>query len=175
MGRVVIVEHRQDRLAAEIMKVVDDAVVSTNFKLTLQAGDVLCWLPLPNEPVDDEVQDMVTMVDQNIFPPAKIVMLSIPGTADDADQAHIKQWFGAKGWQWVMAHQYAVKMIDELELPYTIVRAVPLTDQSTAQVVVPEEQALTGDHVGIDQVAQVLKTALTTDRYRNQSIGVTDK
>ena len=175
MGRVVIVEHRQDRLSAEIMKVVDDAVVATNFKQTLKAGDVLCWLPLPNEPVDDEVQDLVTMVDDNIFPPTKIVMLSIPGTADDADDQQIAKWFGSKGWSWVMAHQYAVKMIDELELPYTIVRVVPLTDQETTSIVVPEEQPLTGSQVGISQVAQVLKTALTTDRYRNQSIGVTNK
>lgn len=175
MGRVVIVEHRQDRLAADIMKGVDDAVVSTNFKLNLEAGDALCWLPLPNEPVDDEVQDLVAMVDRNIFPPTKIVMLSIPGTADDADDQQIQRWFGKQGWQWVMAHQYAVKMIDELELPYTIIRTVPLTGQETSSAVVPEEQPLTGDHVGLSQVAQVLTTALTTDRYRNQSIGVTEK
>ena len=102
-------------------------------------------------------------------------MLSIPGTADDADDQQIVKWFGSKGRSWVMAHQYAVKMIDELELPYTIVRAVPLTNQDTTSIVVPEEHSLTGSQVGINQVAQVLKTALTTDRYRNQSIGVTDE
>lgn len=173
MSRVVIVEHRQDRLASGIMKLADDAVVATNFKQELQADDVLCWLPLPSEPVDDEVQELVAMIDHNLFPPAKIVMLSIPGTADDASTDQVKTWFGKQGPQWVMAHQYAIKMIDELELPYTIIRSVPLIDQPTHSRVLAEGQPMMGDHVGMDQLIQLLMTTLTTDRYRNQSIGLT--
>lgn len=172
MSRVVMIEHRHDRLASEIMKIADDAVVATNFKVDLHAGDLLCWLPLPGEPVDDQVQDLVTLIDQSVFLPQKIVMLSIAGTADDADSEQVKTWFGQQGPQWVMAHQYAIKMIDELELPYTIIRTLPLTDATTQSRLVAEGQPMIGDQVGIDQLVHLLSQILLTDRYRNQSIGL---
>lgn len=66
MGRVVLVEDRGDNLAADIIKKVPDAVVSTNFKVQLQAGDVLCWLPLPNDYVDDQVQELASLIDKSV-------------------------------------------------------------------------------------------------------------
>ncbi len=50
-------------------------------------------------------------------------MLSIAGTADDATNQQLQEWYGQQATQAVLAHQYAVKMIDEFELPYTIIRA----------------------------------------------------
>lgn len=172
MGRVVLVEDRGDNLAADIIKKVPDAVVSTNFKVQLQAGDVLCWLPLPNDYVDDQVQELADLIDKSAFLPRKIVMLSIPGTADDASLGQVEKWYGKKARSLIMMHQYAIKMIDELELPYTIVRIPPLTTEKTSAKMIAEGQPMTGGKLGVDQVVAVLQSIFDTERYRNQSIGI---
>lgn len=172
MGRIVLVSQRHDQLVATIMKNVPDAVAATNFKIELQAGDVLCWLPTTTEFVDDEVQELASLIDRSLFLPAKIVMLSVAGTADDADEQQLKIWYGKQAMQVVLAHQYAIKMIDEFELPYTIIRALPLTDEETAVHLVNEGQPLNGEKVGVKQVAKVIERAVTTDNFQNQSIGI---
>lgn len=172
MDRIVLVSQRHDRLISTIMKNVPDAVAATNFKLELQAGDVLCWLPQATEYVDDEVQELAALVDRSLFLPAKIVMLSVAGTADDADEKQLKQWYGKQAMQIVLAHQYAIKMIDELELPYTIIRALPLTDKKTTVQLVSEGTPLRGEKVGVEQVAAVVERAVTTADFHNQSVGV---
>ncbi|MGN1279952.1 MAG: NAD(P)H-binding protein, partial [Limosilactobacillus sp.] len=143
-----------------------------NFDVELEAGDILCWLPQVNDPVDDEVQQLAALIDRSLFPPQKIVMLSIAGTADDADETQLKKWYGKRAMQAVWAHQYAIKMIDELELPYVVVRALPL-GKGTGQIqVVDEGQPLAGENISEEQLATVLETALTTGKFDNHSIGV---
>ena len=53
MGRIVFISHRHDDLVPTIIKKVPEAVALTSFKLEIQRGDVLCWLPTVNEYVDD--------------------------------------------------------------------------------------------------------------------------
>ena len=72
----------------------------------------------------------------------------------------------------IMAHQYAIKMIDEFEIPYTIVRIPPLTLTNTSVSVVDEGQPMTGDKLGINQLVLIFQTVLETNRYLNQSIGI---
>lgn len=175
MTRIVIVSHRHDRLARLLMENTYSAVVASSFAVDFQAGDLLCWLPTVNEPVDDEVQDLAAAIDRAVFAPQKIVMLSIAGTADDASPDQVKHWYGKHAQQAVWAHQYAVKMIDELELPYVVVRSLPLVEGNGPLQIVDEGQAMTGEHVGDQALAAVLQTALTTPRYDNHSIGVMPK
>ena len=172
MGRVVLVDNREDELALKIMKKVPDAIVSTNFKVQFQSGDILCWLPKPSEYVDDEVQELADLIDQSTFFPIKIIMLSIPGTADDASLEQVEKWYGKDARSMIMAHQYAIKMIDEFEIPYTIVRIPPLTLMNTSVSVVGEGQPMTGDKLGINQLVSIFQTVLETNRYLNQSIGI---
>ena len=172
MGRVVIVSQRHDQLVPLIMKKVPDAVAVTNFKTELQAGDVLCWLPTLDELVDDKVQELVELIDHSVFLPAKIIMLSVAGTADDASEDQIRQWYGKRGQQLILAHQYAAKMIDELELPYTIIRTIPLTTAVTSSQIVAEGKAMHGQQVCLTQLAELIEQVVVTDDYRNQSIGL---
>lgn len=172
MGRVVLVDNREDELALKIMKKVPDAIVSTNFKVQFQSGDILCWLPKPSEYVDDEVQELADLIDQSTFLPIKIIMLSIPGTADDASLEQVEKWYGKDARSMIMAHQYAIKMIDEFEIPYTIVRIPPLTLMNKSVSVVGEGQPMTGDKLGINQLVSIFQTVLETNRYLNQSIGI---
>lgn len=172
MGRIVLIANRNDELTSKIMKKMPNVVVSTTFKVELQSGDILCWLPMPNNYVDDEVQELADLVDQSTFLPAKIVMLSIPGTADDASLDQVEKWYGKNAQSMIMMHQYAVKMIDEFEIPYTIVRVPPLTSDSTNATVIGEGQLMNGKQLGMDQLVSVLQTVLETNRYLNQSIGI---
>jgi hypothetical protein len=146
--------------------------VSTNFKAQFRAGDVLCWLPLPNDYVDDEVQELATLIDKSIFLPTKIIMLSIPGTADDASLEQVEKWYGKNARSMIMSHQYAIKMIDEFEIPYTIIRIPPLVTDDTSAKIIAEGQQMSGDQLGINQLIPVLQTAIETNHYLNQSIGI---
>ncbi|WP_323062475.1 NAD(P)H-binding protein [Limosilactobacillus reuteri] len=172
MGRIIFISHRHDDLVPTIIKKVPEAVALTSFKLEIQRGDVLCWLPTVNEYVDDEVQELAELIDHSLFLPSKIVMLSIAGTADDATNQQLQEWYGQQATQAVLAHQYAVKMIDEFELPYTIIRALPITNEETSLKVVSEGRALEGKEIGLGQIAQIIEQAVTTDDFRNQSIGI---
>lgn len=172
MGRTVIVSHRHDQLSQLIMKKMYDAVAVSNFKLEFQRGDQLCWLPQLSDPVDDEVQELATLIDQSIFIPRKIVMLSMAGTADDASPDQLKHWYGKNAQEYLWAHQYAIKMVDELELPYTIIRALPSKPGNMKAVITEEGQPLHGDGVSEEALAQVIEQVLSTNRYNGQSIGV---
>lgn len=172
MARIVVISRRHDRLARLIMENSYAAVAANNFDVELEAGDILCWLPQAGDPVDDEVQQLAGLVDRSLFPPQKIVMLSIVGTADDADEAQLKHWYGKQAMQEVWAHQYAIKMIDELELPYVVVRALPLGEGTAHTQIVDEGQPLSGENISEEQLATALETALTTGKFDNHSIGV---
>ncbi|MDO4903252.1 MAG: NAD(P)H-binding protein [Limosilactobacillus sp.] len=174
MGRTVIVSRRHDQLSQMIMKQMPDAVAMTSFKIEFQQGDQLCWLPLLSDPVDEQVLELAKLIDQSIFLPRKIVMLSMAGTADDADEASLNQWYGKKAQEYLWAHQYAIKMVDEFELPYTIIRALPATDNSHATIT-DEGQPLTGTGVSDSALADVITKVLQSDRYNGKSIGVSTK
>lgn len=172
MARIVIISRRHDKLTRLIMENSYAAVAANSFDVDLEAGDILCWLPQAGDPVDDEVQQLAALVDRSLFPPQKIVMLSIAGIADDADETQLKHWYGKHALQAVWAHQYAVKMIDELELPYVVVRALPLGAGAPEIKITDEGQPLTGENVSEQQLAQVLQTVLMTGKFDNHSIGV---
>lgn len=172
MARIVVISRRHDRLARLIMENSYAVVAANNFDVELETGDVLCWLPQAGDPVDDEVQQLADLIDHAVFPPQKIVMLSIAGTADDADEAQLKQWYGKRAMQKVWAYQYAIKMIDELELPYVVVRALPLGKGTDHVQVADEGQPLSGKNISEEQLAAVLEAALTTGKFDNHSIGV---
>lgn len=175
MGRTVIVSHRHDQLSQLIMREMYDAIAVSNFKLEFQRGDQLCWLPQISEPVDEEAQELATLIDQSLFVPSKIVMLSMAGTADDADSDQLRQWYGKNAQEYLWAHQYAIKMVDELELPYTIIRALPLTNSSAPAIITDEGQPLRGQGVSEVELAKVIDRVLSTDRYNGKSLGISAK
>ncbi len=172
MGRTVIVSRRHDQLSRLLMEQLYDAVAVSSFKIEFKRGDQLCWLAQPGDPVDDEVQDLAKLIDQSVFLPRKIVMLSMAGTADDADVNQLKKWYGKGAQEYLWAHQYAVKMIDEFELPYTIVRALPIVETTAKAKITAEGQAITGTGVSDRALAKVLGQILDSDQYDGQSIGV---
>lgn len=175
MGKTIIVANRHDGMTAAIMKKVPDAIVSPNFDVEIGQGDTLCWLPLPGDPVDEEVQELAYLIDRSVFLPTKIIMLSLPGTADDINEDELVEWYGKKAIGWLMAHQYAIKMIDEFEIPYTIIRTPLIVDHETTVEVVGEGEAFPGREIGLPQLVNLMTDTIESQRYRNRSIGIAKK
>ncbi len=69
-----------------------------------------------------------------------------------------------------MEHLYAVKMIDELEHPYVIVRTPPVTGRGGN--VKGEGELIQQATVGQEETVALITTAVTTEQYVNQSVGL---
>lgn len=172
MNRIIIVNQKQDELTKKVAHLLPKPLIRQNFDWQPQLGDIICWLANDKLRVDQEVNEMVTMLDHWHVHPAKIVMKSVAGTADDATDQQLTKWYGADSRQLVADHLYAIKMIDELEFPYTIVRALPLTDQPVQRQLTAEGQPMVGQFSNIDDVAQVIAEACSPDQLKNVSIGI---
>ncbi|WP_235788979.1 hypothetical protein [Limosilactobacillus gorillae] len=142
---------------------------TTDFSGALEPVTTLVWLPDPLEPVGDLVSDLVALVDRSPAP-ARIVMHGVVGTADDAEPEQVGAWYHTDGKALVMEHLYAVKMIDELEYPYVIVRTPPTS--GSGGKIKPEGQPITRSAVSRAATVALLVTAVQDDAYVNQSVGL---
>ncbi|WP_295728714.1 saccharopine dehydrogenase related protein [uncultured Limosilactobacillus sp.] len=172
MGPIIIINQGQDGLCQALSQQLDHCKVLEEFPDSIDNLATLCWLPADHSRVDLSVEQLVHLLDQSPVTPAKIVMKSIVGTADDATDEQVKRWYGEKAQTLVLDHLYAIKMIDELEYPYTIVRTLPLTEHQINRSIIPEGQPFSGDQSNLDAVSRVIFQAIVTDDYRNQSIGI---
>lgn len=172
MNHTLIINQGQDQLCQVLSRQLDDCRVFDDFPASMQENDVICWLPADNSRVDLAVEQLVDLIDRNHVTPAKIIMKSIVGTADDAADDQLTQWYGQDFQKLVMDHLYAIKMIDELEYPYTIVRTLPLTNEVVDRSVSQEGELFTGEHSNVDAVSRVIAHAILTADYRNQSLGI---
>lgn len=161
----------QSKLAQTVARKLDTALVTDFAHLSIHDGQVVCWLPAIDDPVDEQVQAIVNVIDHARTQPAKIVVWSPAGTADDAHPEQLQQWWG-QNWQSIIAaYLYMVKMIDELEYPYTVVRSLPIVEHGAAGKLTNEEELMTGESVSAQAVADTIVQACR-GKFTNESIGV---
>lgn len=172
MTRVIIVNQGQENLSQALNEQLPGATIKNDFNWQPRTQDVICWLPADKFRVDLAVNDLVTMLDKSGAKPAKLVMKSVAGTADDAGPEQWRAWYGQDAQNVVMDHLYSIKMIDELEFPYTIVRSLPLTERPVDRDLMEEGQPFQGQHSNLDQVAKILAQATQLNQFQNQSIGI---
>lgn len=149
------------------------ARVTTSKQFDDATATVLVWLP-EAATVDSDVFDLVAALDQHSINPQKIVMLAVAGINDEVEPTKLQQRFGAQYKDTVLAYQYAVKMIDELELPYTVIRAVKAVPEPTTSVVSNEGQPVLGTRISRRKLSLLITETVLTDQYLNQSIGIAD-
>lgn len=137
----------------------------------VENGQTICWLPSVSDPVDDQVQELVDVIDRSKAQPAKIIVWSPAGTADDAQPDQLQQWWGPDWCKVIAAYLYMVKMVDELEFPYTVVRSLPIDVAGPAGRLVAEEKAMTGQTVSLQSLAETV-VAACQGKFTNESIGV---
>lgn len=173
---LAIVNQHQDQLTAALKDRLAPAPVAVypQFAHELPDHAILCWLAPLQAPVDELVMGLVQLVDAGKAP-AKIVMLAAAGICDDVDQAGLTQLYGDDYDNLVFAHQYAVKMVDELEIPYTIIRVPQIVDQPGKATLTAENQPLASLQVSQDQLVATLASTMTTDRLVNQSVGLSNE
>ncbi|WP_295747702.1 NAD(P)H-binding protein [uncultured Limosilactobacillus sp.] len=173
---LAIVNQHEDQLTAALKNELAPAPVAVypQFSRQLPAASVLCWLAPRQAPVDELVLGLVQLVDDG-HAPSRIVMLAAAGICDDVDEAGVRQLYGADYQNLLFAHQYAVKMVDELEIPYTVIRVPQLTNEAAASVITPENQQLASLQLSSDQLVKTIASAMTTDRLVNQSIGLSNE
>ncbi len=173
---LAIVNQHQDQLTAALKDRLAPAPVAVypQFAHELPDHAILCWLAPLQAPVDELVMGLVQLVDAGKAP-AKIVMLAAAGICDDVDQAGLTQLYGDDYDNLVFAHQYAVKMVDELEIPYTVIRVPQIVDQPGKATLTAENQPLASLQVSQDQLVATLASAMTTDRLVNQSVGLSNE
>lgn len=159
------------KLSAAVAQLLDQSAAISFEDLTISGNQIICWLPKVADPVDEQVQDLVDMIDQAHNQPEKIVVWSPAGTADDAQPDQLQQWWGPEWRNIIAAYLYMVKMIDELEYPYTVVRSLPVTAAGPAGKLVAEGKSMTGQTVSLESVADAV-VAACRGKYTNESIGV---
>lgn len=174
---LAIVNQHQDELTVILKKQLAPTPVAIYPQFSPQLPDhpVLCWLAPRQAPVDELVMGLVKLVDSGKSP-SRIVMLAAAGICDDVDSTGLKSLDGDDYHQVIFAHQYAVKMVDELEIPYTVIR-VPqiITRPATGVVLTKENQPLRSLKVSQDYLAHTLAQAMTSDQFLNQSIGISNE
>ncbi|QLL70875.1 saccharopine dehydrogenase related protein [Lactobacillus sp. 3B(2020)] len=172
MVEIKLIDESVTGLGEQIGSLVECKPIN-NWKINFSPDLVLGWIPNFDTP-DLGVEKLVEWVDQASAKIQKIVMLAPAGTADDATVDQLATWYGKKGQQLMLDGLYAVKMVDELEFPYTVIRVLPLTKQRITGKIYQEGQSLLGQVTPQDTLVKVFAEALTTDKYLNQSIGVAD-
>lgn len=177
MKKITVVANNIESLGQsvndDLVRLRNQVTLTSQFDQTLKTAQVVVWLA-ENPRVDDQVFDLIGLLDQRAKVPEKIVMLSIAGVNDEVDTKKLSSWYGDEYGDLILSYQYAIKMIDELEIPYTIVRAAPQTNDSTSVKVSNEGSPLQGDLVNVDSLATIIANACSIDQYTNQSIGVSD-
>ena len=173
---LAIVNQHEDQLTAALKKELAPAPVAIypQFSRQLPLAATLCWLAPRKAPVDELVMGLVQLVDDG-HAPAKMVMLAAAGICNDVDEAGLRQLYGDDYQDLLFAHQYAVKMVDELEIPYTVIRVPRLTDVISPSVITPENQPVASLQLNRDQLVKTIARAMTTDQLVNQSIGLSNE
>lgn len=172
MARVIVINQGQNLLTKLVLKQLPQVILHTDFNWVPTEGDIICWLPADNLRVDLAVGRFAKMIDQAQVKPAKIIMKSIAGTADDASWEQLDKVYGKTSQNLVMDHLYAVKMIDELEFPYTIIRTLPLSETGIRRSVLAEGEKFSGQTSNYRSAAQLIVKATELNTYKNESVGI---
>lgn len=172
MKHIIIVGNLQSALVQKTAAKLPGAMVVDHWNFRLGTGDILCWLPAVKDAVDRDVFQLTARLDQDPGKVSRVIAWSPAGTADDADVDQLAAWWGPNWRSVIGAYLYAVKMIDELEYPYTIIRSLPYSSTGARGQSFAEGQSLTGKMVNIDDVAQAVADACRDQSTVSQSIGI---
>lgn len=172
MNHVLVVNQMNNDLAAMTVDKFEDYDSDNGFS-KLKNDDTLLWLPnLLN--VESQVFKLIDVIDDQNLKLNKIVMLAIAGVNGEILTDQQEKLWGSDFENLILDSQYAIKMIDELEMPYTIVRIPIVVNEETAVEISNEGSQFKGSQIGLHQLADVVVEACLTDHYLNQSIGVSE-
>jgi hypothetical protein len=103
----------------------------------------------------------------------KIVFLATAGMDNEIDPT----WIEVQDVRELMLEvKYVAKLVDETELPYTIIRPVEVKSevQNQGAEITPEGQPIPTAVVSERAVIKLVKQAILTEEYQNQSVGISN-
>ena len=78
--------------------------------------------------------------------------------------------------EYLNQQRYAVKLVDEYEIPYTILRPVEIVDEQTGELdVIDEGISMQYGRVSADNVANTAVKVVEYQQFINQSIGLIER
>jgi hypothetical protein len=135
--------------------------------------DVL-YLDLLHIAMDEAFEAVVDQIDGGDLQVDKLVFLASAGMDGEVEPT----WLEVQDLKELLLEvKYVAKLVDETERPYTILRPVEVQNevQNQTLVVTPEGQPIVDLTVSEHLLAQVIKDAILTDQYLNQSVGISSK
>ncbi|XIF20603.1 MAG: NAD(P)-dependent oxidoreductase [Acetilactobacillus jinshanensis] len=126
--------------------------------------------------VDLDFEALFDAISQVMPPLHQFLMLSHAGI-DDEVTGHVKFPGVENVAEYLNEQRYAAKVVDESEIPYTILRPVTMTRRptSTRPKIIEEGQSVANGKVSYQNVAQVALDVIEGQLYVNQSIAIIDQ
>jgi hypothetical protein len=124
--------------------------------------------------MDEEFEVIVDQIENGTIKVNKIVFLATAGMDNEIDP----QWLEVQDLKELLLEvKYVAKLVDETELPYTILRPVEVQNevQEDGFDIIAEGQQITDAKISEDALGQAVLEAIVTNNYINQSIGISSK
>lgn len=127
--------------------------------------------------VDLAFEALFTASDVSQPPLKQILMLSTAGIDHEVIHGQLKYAGINNLKEYFNEQRYAIKLIDESEIPYTILRPVNITtEQSSSPLQIIEEGHLVPvGSVSVDNIVKLSEKILLQPAYLNQSIALVEK
>ncbi|WP_412989283.1 NAD(P)-binding oxidoreductase [Pediococcus siamensis] len=166
-----IEEKTQISVASDQVHAVDLQDVS-QLAPYLQVADILI-INVSGWDVDYVLDAVMDAIEENGIQLEKIIFCSAAGVNGEFPVAQITAVSHDRE-EFIKQQQYAGKLVDESEIPYTILRPTPLTDtdETTYQLVKEGNSMAQAKKVSPQAVAQVLMMVMQSDHFKNASLGI---
>ncbi|MBM6585947.1 NAD(P)H-binding protein [Pediococcus acidilactici] len=161
-----------DVVAAELNDLPEVKVTVAKVQEAMGSYDVL-YVDLLHLGMDEEFETVVDRLEEQQLQVNKIVFLATAGMDNEIDPT----WIEVQDVKELMLEvKYVAKLVDETELPYTIIRPVEAKSevQNQGAETTPEGQPIPTAVVSERAVTKLVKQAILTEEYQNQSVGISN-
>ncbi|GHP14096.1 hypothetical protein YK48G_15210 [Lentilactobacillus fungorum] len=182
MKKLLCLNENHPVVAALHQRLIDDTTIhlqelTSNFQDSSAYVKVLPavnWILAalgPND-VDLDFEALFAGIDEVQPPISHFVMLSYAGIDDELNQQPV--YPGVKDFkEFIKQQRYAVKIVDEAEIPYSVIRLPRVVTQVSANYrLFNEGQKMPNGHISANIVARLVLKAFKDNQFVNQSIGV---
>ncbi|MCY9805939.1 NAD(P)H-binding protein [Lentilactobacillus senioris] len=149
-----------------------DVVTPNELQMALKDVNVI-YCNLPAEDIDQNILTVFEVLRSQQQVLDRFILLTEVGVNGELnDQAQLTAEQREIRWQ----QQYAIKIIDEEEINYTVIRQSPLTNPGSDKLTIYQEGTpMPQGTVSVTNVAKISLEALFTEKFVNQSIGLIDR
>ncbi|MGL3994720.1 NAD(P)H-binding protein [Pediococcus acidilactici] len=161
-----------DEVVAELNTLPEVKVTIAEVQEAMGNYDVL-YVDLLHLGMDEEFEAVVDRLEEQQLQVNKIVFLATAGMDNEIDPT----WIEVQDVKELMLEvKYVAKLVDETELPYTIIRPVEVKSevQNQGAEITPEGQPIPTAVVSERAVIKLVKQAILTEEYQNQSVGISN-